>query len=801
MIRNYCKLAWRSIRRHPFYTVINIAGLFSGIFFTVLISVFVWQELSVNTQLRNAKQQYFLRSDWKGQDPSYALTTLGPLAKLLKDNYPALVADYYRWDGITSGVSRGDKSFREGIQLGDSTLLSMYGFELLHGNAGTALRQPYSAVVTGQIAVKYFGRTNVVGETITIQNFSGGKSDFLITGVLKDIPQNSVTELNGNNRNGIFIPSNTFSYFGRMSMDSWTNTAIPSYIELTKGAAVHSVDKAVNQLIQAHAPDPIKANLRVSLVPLTDYYREMNGGFVKRMLYTLSLAALFVLLMAVVNFINIAIGSSGNRIKEIGVRKVMGSMRSHLIFQFLAESFIVVLLATAAAFLAYPFGKSMFASITGKALPSLTSLPVYFAAMPLLIVLVVGFFAGAYPAFVLSSLKSVDALKGKLKNAGERIWLRKSLTGFQFSIALVVLIAAVVIGLQVNHFFNSNLGYDKEYVLTAQVPRDWSVAGVQRMKTIRNELAALPVVAGVSMSYEIPNGNNGGDPPVYRSGSDSFAAIGMQLLITDENYLNVYGIKMLAGEFFDSRGLDSGKVVMSKKAVQSLGFKSPDAAIGQQVRIPGDPVAFTIKGVADDFYFNSMQRGIQPLLFFNVYSGISHRYLSFRLKEGNIHAAVEALEKKWRSLMPGAPFQYEFMEDTLARMYQSELQMKNAACAATVLSVLIAMLGVLGLVSLTIHKRIREVGIRKVLGASVSQILVLFVKEFTMVMFFSSLIACPAAWWLMHQWLNNYSSHIGISVFMLIAVAGVLVAVTILLICLQSARIAITGPVKNLRTE
>jgi putative ABC transport system permease protein len=801
MLKNYCTLAWRNILKHRFYSLVNITGLFAGIIFAMLIGVYVWQELQVNKGLRNAGQQYFLQSDWKGQDASYALTTVGPLAKQLKENYPSLVANYYRWDGITSGVTKGNKSFREGIQLGDSTLLSMFGFELLHGNTATALKDPNTVVMTEATAIKYFGKTAVVGESVSIQNFAGGKREFAITGVLKTIPENSVTNLNENNNNTLFIPSSTWEYFGRTGFDDWNNLWLPSYIELKKGASMAAVDKAINQLIQTHAADGVKANLKVHAVQLSDYYRHKNNALVTRMLYALGFVGLFILLMAIVNFINIAIGSSGNRIREIGVRKVMGSMRSHLVWQFLAESVIMVLTATILATGAYPLLKNLFASMVGKPMPSLAALPGYFLVLPMLLGLIIGLLAGIYPAMILSSLKAVDSLKGKLRSANEKIWLRKSLVGFQFSIALIVMITAVVVAQQVNYFFNSNLGYNKEYVVASQVPRDWSREGVQKMKMIRDEMAAVPQVSAVSISYEIPNGMNGGDPVVYKAGTDSAAGVNMQSLITDENYLDVYKISMISGDFFDSRQLDSAKVVLTEKAVAALGFKNASAAIGQQVRIPGDPVVFTVKGVASDFHFNSMQMGLKPMIFFNVYNGIMHRYLSFKIKPGNTLATIEVIQKKWATLMPGSSFEYTFMDDALMKMYASELQTKKAAFTATVLSLVIALLGVLGLVSLSIHKRVKEIGIRKVLGASIQSILLLFVKEFAVILLAAGAVAVPVAYWLMNNWLNNYASHIRISAAPFAFAVGLLGLVTLLLIALQALKAAVVNPVKSIRTE
>ena len=452
-------------------------GLSVGIVFTFLIGAYVWNELQVNKKLHHAKNQYFLKSEWKDPNQGNEITTLGPLSKRLKEDYPSLVANYYRWDGITSVVSKGDKHLRENIQLGDSTLLSMYGFELLHGNAGTALINPFSAVITKEIAIKYFGKPEVVGETITIQNFSGAQHEFTITGVLKEMPENSVTMLNAENHNTIFIPTNTFAYFGRFDFEAWTNIYIPSYIELKEGVTAKDLEKPINQLIQQNAPDGIKQNLTVNAVALTDYYLQKNNGLVKRMLYVLSFVGLFILLMAVINFINITISSSSGRIKEIGIRKVLGSLRKQIMLQFLTESVILVLLGAIIAVAAYPFIRTFFGELVGKEIPGLSSFPIYFIFIPVVLVLLVGVLAGLYPAIILSSLKSADSIKGKLKTIKENVWLRKSLAGFQFGIASIVMIAAFIVSQQVSYFFSRNLGYNKEYIVSSQVPRDWSPRG------------------------------------------------------------------------------------------------------------------------------------------------------------------------------------------------------------------------------------------------------------------------------------------------------------------------------------
>jgi putative ABC transport system permease protein len=249
MIKNYFKIAWRNICKRPLYSSLNIIGLSTGILFTLLIGAYVWNEMQVNKKLLNSGKQFILTSQWKDPNIGSDLTTLAPLSKTLKEEYPGLIANYYRWDGITSVVSKGDKHFRENIQLGDSTFISMYGFKLLHGNPATALNNPYNVVITKDAAIKYFGKTNVVGELISIQSFSGTQHDFTITGILDDVAENSVTVLNDANHNTFFIPTNTSSYFGRLAFDLWTNIYIQSYIEIKDGINIVTVQKAINQLL------------------------------------------------------------------------------------------------------------------------------------------------------------------------------------------------------------------------------------------------------------------------------------------------------------------------------------------------------------------------------------------------------------------------------------------------------------------------------------------------------------------------------------------------------------------------
>lgn len=799
MLRNYLKIAWRNIYRNKFYSGISIFGLSVGIAFTLLIAAHVWGELQVNKNLKHADRQYIIQSKWKDKNQGSDMTTLGPLAKALKDNFPGLVANYYRWDGISSNVSKNNKSFREEIAICDSTMLAMYGFNLLHGYAANTLKEPFTVVITKEKAVKFFDKTDVVGETITIENFSGSKHDFLITGVLDNIPRNSVTGLISNAPNDFFVSVDNLDFFGRNM--NWPNKHIVGFIELQNGVTPQELEKPMQQLMEHNAPPQFTAELKSYLTPLPEYYLGVNNSLVKKMLYALSAIALFLLAMAIINFINMSVSRSPARLKETGLRKVMGGSKKQLIFQFLVESVIIVFFATVLAFLLSWWLKNLFESLMGGELPSLHSFPVYFICYPVLFILLVGFIAGIYPAFVLSSLKPVESLKGKIASVKDHIVMRKSLIAFQFITAIVAFIGAIVISKQIQFSLNGSLGYNKEYIISAQLPRNWTRAGVDRMLTIRDLFAAMPQVKDAALSFEIPDGNYSNDIPLFKYGRDSTQAITAAILESDEKFLSVYQIPLTAGSAFRGYRSDSLQVMLNETAVKALGFQDAQQAIGQQVKIPGNPEVYTVKAVINDFHFATMQTKIAPVIMFNLQYDFIYRYMSFKLNPGNIQSDINALQKKWASLMPGAPFEYKFMDDTLANLYKTEVQLKKASYTATALALIIVLVGVVGLISLNIQKRTKEIGIRKILGSSVAGILILFIKEFLVVILIGAIVACPVAYIIMHKWLQDYAYRVDITVQPFIISIISLGLITALLICIQTIKAAMVNPVKSLRAE
>jgi len=405
--------------------------------------------------------------------------------------------------------------------------------------------------------------------------------------------------------------------------------------------------------------------------------------------------------------------------REIGIRKVLGGKRKQLIFQFLAESTILVSIATALAVIAYPFLSNVFEQVVGKELIPITSFPLFAIGIPFFIIIIVGFI-------------------------------------FQFTIALIVLIASFLVTKQIDYFFKKDLGYEKEHLISAATPRDWSAAGVQKMITIRNELQNLLQVANVSLSYEIPNGNNGGQLQLYRSNAAPESSVATQGLIIDGNFIETYQINLLAGSVFNTESTNAEEVLLNEKALKSLGFESPEMAIGSQIRLVDYENPLTVKGIVDNFHFESLHAPIKPQVYQSVSAVQYYRYLTIKLKAGNMQSQLDMVKQKWQELMPNAPFKFEFLDDTLANLYTNEAQLQKASYSAAVLAFIIVLLGVFGLVSLNVQKRIKEIGIRKVLGASRRHISKLFVKEFVVVLVFAILVAVPIAYYIISLWLQNY---------------------------------------------
>ncbi|GAB3025516.1 ABC transporter permease [Spirosoma pulveris] len=813
MLQNYLKIALRNLARRRFYALVTLFGLTVGITFLLLIGSYIQGELAVNKTLRHADSQYLLQSQWKVTDMGSEVGSLAPMGPTLRQVYPNLVANYYRTYGVNAIVSSGENHFREPIQVGDSTLLSMFGFPLAYGDPKTALTEPNTVVITAQVAKKYFKQTNALRQQLTIQTPGAGKQVFTVTGVLTDLPDNSVTHV-FDQPEQLFISLRNFGYFSdAQGLTAWGNRSIVTYLELQPGTSAEQLAQPFAQTLKTHAPLDIQANLQPYLSPLRTYHLKADNGLIEKMLLTLTVVALFILLMAVVNFVNITIGTSATRLREIGVRKVLGGLKKQVIAQFLVEALLLTAGATLLALGCYELFRSTFATVLEKPIPSLLDWSPYAFLSLVGLMVLIGLLAGSYPAFVLSGLPSVDSLKGRATfgtlgaSMRQGIGFRRALIVFQFTVAILVFVGAVVINRQVSFFFNKNLGYRKDQILAIKsVPRDWSPAGVQRMEGIRNQLALIPGVEGVSLSFEIPDGASSGSVNMVAQGQDSTQAITANSITTDQWYAQTYGLSLKAGQFFNANGggYDSLAVVLNESATKALGWDSPAKALGKQVLFRGG--TFRIGGVLTDFHFGSLRETIRPLVFIPVQKDPIYRYLSLKvapgkLAGGGLPETVDAIGKEWARLFPDAPFDYSFMDSTLQKLYRTEIQLQKASRLATSLALVIVFLGVLGLVSLNVTRRTKEIGIRKVLGSSTFSIVNLFMKEFVLILVVANGIAWPLAYYLLSDWLTRFAYRTDLAWWPFALVAGCLALLTGLIVSTQTIRAALTNPVKSLRSE
>lgn len=802
MIRNYIRIAIRNLTRHAMFSAINLLCLSIGIVCCLLIGVFVINEKNINTDIRNVKNQYVVKSKWKKENQGIDITTLGPLVKTMKDQYPGLVENYYRFDPVTNIVSVGDERFRENIAVGDTSFINMFGFKLLEGDQKVPFRNESSAVVTEDFALKYFGKIEVIDKTITVQTPAGGKHDYMISGVMKSMGYNSVMNFTDDMYN-VFLPMSSNKYFQLDDVgENWANIYMVSMITLKDGVDPSRLKQPFEQVVKSNAPDFVKENLQVELAPMKDYYLKSKNGAAEKMIATLSLIAIFILSMAIMNFINIKIGTSIYRLKEIGLRKVFGGRKWQLIFQHITESVVLTLAATLLSLLLYEALRPLFNQLLDTHLT-----PVYKFGYPIVLLLIglivgVGILSGIYPAFVLSSSNVLHSIKGKLNSDNSGMYFRKGLLTLQFTLAILIFICALTVSKQINYVLHTDLGYKKDQVMVvSSLPRQWDSVGVLKMEQARTRLLQIPAVNEASLSYDVCDGKLGAGVNVFNGESNGTEPHDMLGMVSDENFAAAYSVPLIEGSFFnkDKGSFVPNQVVLNESAVKALGWTN---ATGKTLKLgTADGLAVTVAGVLKDFHFASFREGIQPLIIFNVKENTAYRYFSLKLAANNIGNTIATLEKEWKRLFPDAPFEYFFMDEKFMAMYRSEMKLKKAAEVATMLNLVIVFLGVFGLVAFSLNKRNKEIALRKVLGAEGRTIIQLFVREYAWLILLANIVAWPVAYMINNKWLESYAFRIdqNISTYL---IAGLVIFLTqVILIAVQCFRASIENPAKGLRAE
>lgn len=790
--------------KYKMFSIINILCLAIGITFTMLIGDYILHEKQVNAGIRNVDRQYLIKSNWKVKEMGLDVTTLGPLPQTLRNEYPSLVANYYRYNPVTNVVSSGDKHFKENIAIGDTTVVSMYGLEVLYGNPSQAFTNNNSAVITASLALKLFDQKDAVGKTLDIQGVNNEKQVYTVSAVLKDRPFNSVIDLLDNDYK-IFVPTVGNRYYpGGDPADNWAQAFEVGAIELQKGVQPKDLQTPIKQTLAKYASADINKNLAVELAPVKDYYIRSNNGAVQKMILTLSIVVMFIITMAIINFININIGTSSYRVKEIGLRKVFGGERKQLIIQHLTESLLLTFISGLLSLALYELLRPYFSSMFNTPLSAIWQFDIVRTGLIALLIIAIGFVAGIYPAFILSASNTITAIKDKIDTAKGGLNLRKSLLVVQFTLAIIVFVAALNVSNQVNYVFNKDLGYNKEQLLVATAfPKQWDSVGIAKMETIRNGLINLPGVTDASIAYEVPDRKPPNTISMIPVGSPANQPYIISVISADEHYAKTFGLKIASGDFFNAgkNAYAPGQMVLNESAAKAMGINIENAQ-GQQVKVLSfNNAVFTVSGVVKDFNYSSMHDKIEPLAFIHTRDVQSYRYLTVKLGTQNLSRTIDAIKEKWAALSPGAPFEYTFMDDNFQKLYQSELQLKKATQTATLLNLVIVFMGIFGVVAFTLVKRNKEIAVRKVLGASVKNIMTLFIKDYAWLILIANIIAWPLAYYATEYWLQNFAyrmpQHISTYLFVMLFIF----LAAIIFIVAQCFKAAVNNPVKSLRTE
>ena len=805
MLKNYLKITWRSLVKQKLFSFINIIGLAIGFTASFLIALFVLDEYRANYWVKNLDRQYFIESDWKGGLNRPGMTTLGPLGKTLREEYPHLVANYFSIDALGCNVSNGkDRHFLLSLQIGDSTLLEMFGIPLLYGDASTALDDPNGMVIQKEVAMKFFGRADVLGHELILgtQNDTYhplGKKNYVITGVMDDLPENSITD-NLGDRTDIYVNSSNIQYFRPGDFfEIWDNFIVQTRIELAEGVEPGELLEPIQKLIETHAPSHIAEQIVPKLTPLRGYNLSQNNGTKQRMLYLLAAMAVFILIMAMINFVNLSMGMARRRLKEIGLRKAVGGNRHQLIFQFLTESVFFSLLG-------YLLALSM-TQIIAPYYTTLVEKPMTFSNLELRPVLlgfgigtfIIGLTAGIYPAVVLSGKQTVTALKGKgisIKNRG--VSMKKVLLTVQFVLASFFLVCSFIVSRQVDFFLNKDLGYDgKDILVVSSVPRWFGPEGVDRMLDVKNQFANIPGLSSFSLSWEVPDGRFGNDielrnPDQAEDLFHSFGRIGC-----DEHYTTTYDLELLEGRFLQDHDRNTGRVVLNETAARVLFGDVP--AVGQQVAMRGSQEGEVV-GVVKDFNFGSLHEPIKGCAFtymaFDLY-----RYLGFEAEPGKLPEVTTHLREKWEEVFPQTPFEYFYLEDKINDLYRAETQFKKALEMATIFMIGIVLIGLFGITIQGIASRTKEIGMRKVLGASPFTIWKVLTKDYLLIYGIAALVAYPLAYLVMDRWLEGFAFRIEQPGSIYFFSLGAFLAVTLLTIASEVLKASHMNPVDSLRHE
>ena len=803
MLKNYFKTAWRSIIKNRTYSLLNILGLSAGLTCFAFIALWVNDELSYDKFNTNYERIYRLVSAQKTATGfSESAMTSAPMAKALSNDYPEVenaVRMKVREEIVTH---KNQQVLQPGILLTDPSFFNVFSYHLIKGNEATALREPFSLVLTESSAKKYFGNKDPIGQTLLLNMYdsTGYGVNYTITGVTPDPPQHAHFTFN------MLASFKTIEVVHPdvLTVDGWGDESFYTYVLLKRGVDAKAFSDKIALFYGNYIGDLFKLWKPIysyKLQPLTHIHLRSNlqneiaaNGSITQV-YIFFIIGIFILLLAAINYINLATARSTSRAKEVSIKKVAGADRQQLIFQYLFESVFTAIVALLFCCLLCALLQPAFYQLTGKAL-SLFSYPLLTSFL-FAVTVFLGIISGIYPALILSAFKPAIVLKGSFKSSDKGILLRKTLVVSQFVITMILITGIVFIYSQMSFIKHKDLGYDKDVLLFINENGNSDV--IKGYTAFKSDLLNSSLISGVARSNSLIVGGlgDGGAETVDYKGNA--LQVNTSRLRVDPDYLNVYGIKLLAGKNFSQQSSHDSirPVIINEMAVHKFGWRNNEAAIGKPFTM-GDRKGVII-GVTNDFHYSSLGQLIQPLAIYPIDEHFSRITLKVDITKAN--DVVAYIQKIWKQHFPSALFDYDFVSSQIKAQYVAEERFSKILLYFSILSILIACLGLYGLISYTIFQRTKEIGIRKVLGATADNIVIILSGGLLRLVLLACFISIPIAWYAMNEWLRNFAYRIHLSWWLFIISALLVLLIALITVSFQSIKAAIANPVKSLRTE
>lgn len=811
MIQNYLKMAWRNLMKHRFISFINLFGLAMGLACCLLISIYIIHETSFDRYHNKADRIYRVTRNFNNPDGAVTLrlsTIAPPFGPLLKNDFPDIQQVTRLLPNGKTPVKYGEKLFSETqLFFADEHLFDVFDVNVTKGNPEKALQDPFTVMVSEKIARKYFGNEEAMNKIIKINN----QFNLKVTGVFRSFPSNSHIHPE------IMVSFNTLkdsAVYGETQLrTNYGNNSFFTYFLVPENYPVKNIEAQFPAFIDKHmffpgAPPATKFSRLTSLglqkltdihlYSHTDYEAEENGDITR--VYIFAVIALVILLIACINYMNLATARSALRAKEIGIRKVAGAGKGELIAQFLSESVLIAWIAMALAILIAWIVLPWINRLSGLTLTGRMLLDWRFIVPIILVPFIVGITSGIYPALFMSSFQPVKTLKGLFRTGGRSLSFRQALVVTQFGISIVLIITTAIVFQQLRYMQKAKLGYQKEQVLALP----YYFTSNSQYEAFRNDILNQPHIQTIGRSSRIPTGRLLDSQNAAAESGDSLQPVNVELkyLAIDQDFIPSYGISMAAGRNFSKAIItDTANFLLNETAVKVLGWPSAEKSIGRNFSYGG--TRGKVVGVVQDFHFESLRQRIAPMVLSMPNPALPNFYnaLSVKIAGDNTTEAVASIEKKWKTYLPEIPFEFSFVDDSYNKLYQAEQRQGRLFTIFAGIAILIACLGLLGLSSFAITQRIKEIGVRKVLGAGTASIVLLLSRDFMKLVFLAALIAFPVAWYALNLWLTDFAYRIPVSWWIFVAAGSIAAAIALLTVSILAIRAATANPVKSLRTE